>query len=101
MHCMPGPYVGRMTRRLRDCLHDHLYDIEKNHSTNVARHWVQHHKKNVPSHVIQGMEKITMPTRGGDKFGILCRKEAFRIFTLHTRKAVGLHFDWGVSYFYE
>lgn len=32
-------YMGRTTRRLKDRLHDHLYDIEKNRSTNVTKHW--------------------------------------------------------------
>lgn len=42
-------YVGRTTRRLKDQLYDHLHDIEKNKSTNVAKHWNLIHFKDVTS----------------------------------------------------
>lgn len=61
-------YVGRTTRRL-----NHLYDIEKDHSTNVACHWNDFHNKDTSSLVIQGIEKVVRPPRGGDKFKILCK----------------------------
>ena len=56
-------YVGRTIRRLRDRLS--LYDIEKDHNTNVAKHWNNVHDKNISSLSIQGMERIVCPARGG------------------------------------
>lgn len=67
-------YVGCTTCRLRDRLYHHLYDIQKNHAINVAKHWNEHHNKDVASLSIQGVEKVTVPKRGGDKFRILCKK---------------------------
>lgn len=46
-------YVGRTT--LKDSLYDHFYDIEKDHSTNVARHCNELHCKDTSSLVIQGV----------------------------------------------
>lgn len=46
-------YVGHTTRRLRDRLYDHLHDIEKNHSTNFSRHWIDVHDKDVSCLTIQ------------------------------------------------
>lgn len=97
----PIQYVGRTTRKLRDRLYDHLYDIDRNHPTNIARHWNDYHNKDVSSLVIQGMEKIVGPLRGGDKLKILCRQEVHWIFNLNTRKPAGLNFKWDVSHFYE
>lgn len=94
-------YVGRTTRRLRDRLYDHLYDIEKEHATNIARHWVDIHFKDTSSLTIQGIEKIVKPPRGGDKFGILCKQEVRWIFNLNTRRPTGLNFEWDVSHFYQ
>ena len=94
-------YVGRTTRRLKDRLRDHLYDIDKNHDTNVARHWNITHCKDISSLTVQGMEKMITPIRGGDKFRNLCRREVFWIFSLHTRIPRGLNFEWDVSHFYD
>lgn len=94
-------YVGRTTRRLRDRLYDHLYDIEKDRLTNVAKHWIFAHQKDVTSLHIQGIEKIVTPTRGGDRFQLLCKRKVYWIFSLNTRIPLGLNFEWDVSYFYE
>lgn len=96
-------YVGRTTRRLKDRLYDHLYDIEKDHATNVARHWNQIHQKDTSSLVIQGIDKIVKPLRGGDKFfcSILCKREVRWIFFLNTRRPLGLNYEWDVSNFYQ
>lgn len=67
----------------------------------MARHWNQHHDKDVSSLVIWGMEKITKLPRKGDSFRTLCKKEVFWIFHLNTRKPAGLNFEWDVSHFYE
>lgn len=94
-------YVDQTTRRLLDRLHDHLYDIEKNHNTNVARHWNDKHQKGVSNLVIQAIERIVLPARGGDKFRILCKREVYWIFFFNTRKPAGLNFEWDVSHFYK
>lgn len=94
-------YVGRTIRRLKDRLYDHLYDITKNHSTNVAKHWNLVHAKDVSSLFIQGIEKIATPKRGGDRFRLLCKREVYWIFILNTRIPLGLNFEWDVSHYYE
>lgn len=58
-------YVGRTTRRLRDQLYINLYDISKDHSTNLERQWNLCHGKDVSSLCIQGVEKIVLSKRGG------------------------------------
>lgn len=88
-------YVGRTIRRLKDRLCDHLYDIEKDHNTNVARHWNLTHSKDTFSLHIQGIEKIICPVRGGDKFRLLCRREVFWIFFLNTRIPRGVELPMG------
>lgn len=92
--------VGRTTCRLKDHLYDHLHDIEKEHSTNVARRWNDFHNKDTSSLTIQGMDKIVRPPRGGDKLDILCGQEVCCIFILNTRQPAGLNFEWDVSHFY-
>ena len=94
-------YVGRTIRRLRDRLSDHLYDIDKNHNTNVARHWNNVHDKNISSLSIQGIERIVCPVRGGDRFKLLCKREVYCIFHLNSRQPWGLNFDWDVSHFHD
>lgn len=94
-------YVGHTTRGLKDRLYDHLYDIEKNKSTNVAKHWNLIHFKDVTSLSIQGVERIVTPKRGGDKFRTLCKLEVFWIFSAHTRIPSGLNFEWDVSHYYD
>lgn len=94
-------YVGRTTRRLRDRLHDHLYNTEKEILTNVSKHWVYTHHKDTSSLTIQGIEKIITPVRGGDRFQLLCKREVLWIFSLDTRIPRGLNFEWDVSHFYE
>lgn len=93
-------YVGRTTHMLKDGLYDHLYDIVKKHSTNIARHWNINHQKDTKSLVIQGIEKIRKPPRGGDKFNILYRQEVKWIFIFNTRQPFGLNYEWDVSHFY-
>lgn len=94
-------YVGRTTRRLKDRLYDHLFDIEKNRPTNVAKHWNLIHFKDTSSLSIQGIEKIVTPKRGGDRFRMLCKREVFWIFSLHTRIPHGLNFEWDISHYYD
>lgn len=92
-------YVGCTTRRLKDRLHNHLYDGERNRSTNVAKHWNLNHFKDISNLFIQGIKKIVVPNRGGDRFRALCKCKFFWIFSLHTRisSIQGLHFEWDVS----
>lgn len=94
-------YVGRTTRRFRDRLHDHLYDIEKDRLTNVARHCNSVHHKDVSNLFIQGIERIVTPVRGGDMFQLLCKREVYWIFSLNTRIPAGLNFEWDVSHYYD
>lgn len=70
-------YVGRTTCRLKDRLYDHLYDIEKNRPTNVAKHCNLVHFKDTSSLYIQGIEKIVVPKSGGDRFRVLCKRKVF------------------------
>ena len=94
-------YVGRTIRRLRDRLRDHLYDISTNKKTNAARHWNTEHFQDTSSLVIQGMENVKTPIRGGNKFRALCKREVFWIFSLQTRIPSGLNFEWDVSHYYD
>lgn len=94
-------YVVRTIRRLKDRLYNHLYDIEKNHNTSVARHWNDIHNKNTSSLSIQAIDKILRPPRGGDKFNLLCKREVRWIFILNTHLSFGLNIEWNVSHFYQ
>lgn len=94
-------YVGRTIRRLKDRLYDHLYDIENNKCTNVAKHWNLIYFKDVSSLSIQGMESIKNPARGGDRFRVVCKRKVYCIFSLHTRIPSGLNFKWNVSHYYD
>lgn len=93
-------YVGPTTRRLRDRLKDHTYNIEKRRGTNVARHFNDVHDGDISLLQIQGIEKVT-PNSGGDSFRILCKQEVFRIFSLNTRNPMGFNFEWDLTHFYD
>lgn len=54
-------YVGRTTRRWRDRLHDHVCDIQKNHSTNIANHFNRSHGGDLAALQIQGIERVKRP----------------------------------------
>lgn len=73
-------YVGRTTRRLRDGLHDHVYDTEKEHNTNVARHFNGTHGGDTSLIQIQGIERVAILRGSGDRFRLLCKCEVFWIF---------------------
>lgn len=94
-------YVGRTTHRLRDRLRDQLYDISINKKTNVARHWNMVHSKNTSSLVIQGIENVKTPIRGGNRLRLLCKREVFWIFSLNTRIPLGMNFEWDVSHYFD
>lgn len=93
--------ICRSHYTLNDQLYDHLFDIEKNRPTNVTKHWNSIHFKDTSSLFIQGIEKIVTPERGGDRFRMLCKREVFWIFSLHTRIPFGLNFEWDVPHFYD
>lgn len=94
-------YVGCTTRLLRDRLHDHIYDTEKEHTTNVAKHFNEAHNRDKSLIQIQAIEKILTPRREGDRFGVLCKCEVFWIFILQTRILNGLNFEWDLTHFYS
>lgn len=62
----------------------------RNHSMNVAKHWNRCHNKDVTSLFIQGVEKVVLPKRGGDKFRMLCKKEVYWIFYLNIESPLAL-----------
>lgn len=68
------------TRRLLDRLQDHVYDTEKEHGTSVVRHFNKLHGGDTTLLQIQGIERVVTPRRGGDNFGILCKRSFLDIF---------------------
>lgn len=60
-------YVKQTTRRLRDCLYDDSYDIEKDPSTNVTQHFNNCHAGGT-SAVTQIVKRVRISKRGGDVF---------------------------------
>lgn len=94
-------YVGRTTRRLRDRFYEHVYSVQKNKTTNVARHFRGFHAGYTSAMKVQVIEKIRTPERGGDIFRTLCHKAVFWIFLLQTRIPSGLNFEWDVSHYYN
>lgn len=74
-------YVGHTTRGLRDRLHNHIYNLEKEHGTNAARHFNETHGGDVTLLQIQGIEKVTTPRRGDDSFRILFKWEVFFLYS--------------------
>lgn len=74
--------MGHTARRFQDCLHGHVYDIGEELGTNVARHFNGAYGGDTSLLQIQGIEKITTHRRGGDNFGIPCKREVFWIFSL-------------------
>lgn len=89
---------GRTTRGLRDRFYEHVYSVQKNEITNVAKHFRESHAGDISAMKVQVIEKIRTPKRGGD---ILCCREVFWIFLLQTHIPSSLNFDWDVSYFYN
>lgn len=84
-------YIGRTMSRLRDRLKDHLYNIEKEHGTNVARHFNNAHRGDISALQIQGIEKFVV-SRRGDLFRTLCKCEVFLIFHIQIRIPSGVKF---------
>lgn len=68
-----------------------LYNIEKEHGTNVARHFNNAHGGDISALQIQGIEKVMVPRRGGDLFRTLCKRKVFWILHVQTRILSGLN----------
>lgn len=92
-------YVGRTMRRLSDRFQKHLHSVEKNLSTNVAKHFNTYHGGEAALQV-QAIYRIKVPKVGWeDAFRLFCRREVFWILHLQTRIPQGLNFEWDVSHF--
>lgn len=74
-------YVGRTSKRLQDRFYEHVSSIDKKKSTNVGKHFNQHHGGDRSSLGVQVIDKIRPSNTWGDAFRLLCRREVYWIFT--------------------
>lgn len=70
-------YVGQTTHRLQDCFYEHLSDIRLGKSTNVARHFNNHHDGDASLVHVQVVERVKLSSRGGELFRLVCKRKVF------------------------
>ena len=92
-------YVGQTSRALKTRISEHRSNIRtKNPKSPVAQHF------NKMGHSVAqlryvGIERVTLPQRGGDIHNLLNRREAFWIYSLRTLQPDGLNEDYELSAF--
>ena len=92
-------YVGMTTRELKARIAEHRSTIRcKNINYPVAAHFVEF---NHPVSSLQyiGIEKVSMPRRGGEIEKLLLKREAFWIQSLKTLTPFGLNVDFDLKPF--
>ena len=84
-------YVGKTSRELKSRISEHKSSIRNSdEKSSVARHFVEAGHK-VCSLRFQGIEKVDLPRRGGDRDKLLLQREAYWIHTLKTEFPNGLN----------
>lgn len=78
-------YVGRTTHMLKYRFREHLADIRGCKSTNVSPYFISMHEGDLSLVQVQILKKVRIPSRGGDVFHLLCKRELFWIFKLQSR----------------
>ncbi|XP_053576975.1 uncharacterized protein LOC128666408 [Bombina bombina] len=95
-------YVGCTSREVRARIREHLNDIDKERTpTGVSKHFLSVHQGDVSALKWIVIDVIDKQPRGGNRTNELFRREAYWIFTLSTRRPVGLNIKDDVINFWE
>ena len=85
-------YVGQTKRNLKVRIAEHKAAIRNgNMEYAIARHYKERNHGSTASLKFMGIEKVTMPPRGGDMKKLLLQREAYWIFTLNSVEPHGLN----------
>ena len=85
-------YVGQTKRNLKVRIAEHKAAIRNgNMEYAIARHYKERGHGSTASLKFMGIEKVTLPPRGGDMKKLLLQREAFWIFTLNSVEPHGLN----------
>lgn len=87
-------YVGCTGQHLKERIRRHIYDIPYTPDRNVSAasmHFACVHGGNFETMTVQGIERVSLPIRGGDLRRLLLNQEAYWIFALKTRVPSGLN----------
>ena len=85
-------YIGQTKRALKVRIGEHKPAIRnKNLDYAMARHYVEAGHGSVASLKFIGIEKVTLPHRGGDIIRKLLQREAYWIYTLNAASAGGVN----------
>lgn len=86
-------YVGKTTRKLKQHIGEHKNGIHWNDRDYPAAVHFNFEKRDTSTLGFCGVEKISLPFRGGELDLLLGRREAYCIFTLQTLSPRGLNDD--------
>lgn len=81
-------YIGCTSNALKIRIRRHLSDISNPNMVNVSaasKHFISEHDRNPAGFRFAGIEKVHMPSRGGDRKKKLFKRESYWIFSLDTR----------------
>lgn len=93
-------HVGQTKRQLKLRIAEHKTAIRtKNITYAIARHYVQANHCSPASLRFWGIEKVTIPSRGGDVIRKLLCREAYWIYLLDTLEPSGLNEELSLSCF--
>lgn len=93
-------YIGQTKRQLKIRISEHKTAIRtKNATYAMARHYMEANHGSPASLKFWGIEKISLPPRGGDIVNKLLCREAYWIYTLNTLEPNGLNEELNLSCF--
>ncbi|KAL7370285.1 hypothetical protein ABVT39_024899 [Epinephelus coioides] len=93
-------YVGQTKRPLKQRISEHKTAIRTgNMDYAIAKHYAEANHGSPSSLRFCGIEKITIPTRGGDVLKKLAQREMFWIYILNTMAPNGLNDDFSLKCF--
>ena len=93
-------YIGQTKRNLKIRIAEHKAAIRHgNMDYAIARHYKERCHGSAATLKFIGLEKVTLPPRGGDMKKLLLQRESFWIFTLNSMEPNGLNESLDLSSF--
>ncbi|XP_071986734.1 uncharacterized protein [Engystomops pustulosus] len=92
-------YIGETTQRIRDRICKHKSTIRLNNTLlPIPAHFLEA-RHSINQLKFQIIEHVEMPRRGGDRVGLLKKRESYWIHTLQTLQPDGLNRDYNIQSF--
>lgn len=93
-------YVGQTKRNLKLRIAEHKAAIRNgNMDYAIAKHYKEHSHGSAATLRFVGIERVSLPPRGGDIKKLLLQRESYWIFSLNSMEPHGLNDNLGLNSF--